>query len=295
MTEITTTLRPSWDSNQAYGSISWEEPLRIVMTAAAAALALGGLAVAPASAAGRAGSESQVAYGVARPGAAGGLTVSVRSAAFGTADRFAAYWLGAVRPAKTLKLTFGSSVDYRRITTACDLKETEGHVNMDGVRLGATRCHASDLTDTLKLGALPVRVAYDPATGAVSQVRELLAFVERPKLLTSFAQVTGFTASSLTVQPTTVNKKTAGSPLRIDYTEGMTFYRTSATCSGNGGVLGDVSKADKNGLGTTRCTPLDMYAALKRLKRTGHDRANWIKVVFDPAGPMAVKVYETAR
>ncbi|MEV4186912.1 hypothetical protein ACWDOR_13145 [Streptosporangium canum] len=75
-----------------------------------------------------------------------------------------------------------------------------------------------------------------------------------------------------------------GRPIRIDYTEGLIFRQVNKKC-GRATAGYPYDTADKNALGTKVCDPIDLYNRLRK------DRMP-VKVVYDPAGPMAVKVIE---
>lgn len=78
--------------------------------------------------------------------------------------------------------------------------------------------------------------------------------------------------------------KRRGTPIRIDYTEGLDFHQVNKKCGKrSAGYPYDTSS--KRAYGTKACHPGDLYTLLK----TGRIP---VRVVYDPAGPMAVKVTE---
>ncbi|GAA3445421.1 hypothetical protein [Planomonospora venezuelensis] len=78
--------------------------------------------------------------------------------------------------------------------------------------------------------------------------------------------------------------KRAGDPIRIDYTEGLLFRQVNKKC-GKAPAGHPYDTRSKGDLGAKTCDPIDLYNRLRKGRVP-------VKVVYDPAGPMAVKVYE---
>ncbi|GAA3155929.1 hypothetical protein GCM10010466_53570 [Planomonospora alba] len=77
----------------------------------------------------------------------------------------------------------------------------------------------------------------------------------------------------------------AGAPVRIDYTEGLDYRQINRKCG-----YGPSSRKSRNtrsasATGAAKCTPGDLYLRLRKGRVP-------VKVVYDPAGPMAVRVHE---
>ncbi|WP_433416459.1 hypothetical protein ACQP1V_40230 [Microtetraspora malaysiensis] len=208
---------------------------------------------------------TRTVYGFARPDGAGAMIVSPRKATR-TGTR---YRLLPIASAKELRMAYGSSLDYRRVTTACDLKETEGSVAIDAKGIGTTRCTGKDLSFTLSLGPVPVVVTYDPATGAATRVREILNPLDAPT--SAFGMASGG-RGAVTFTPYKVKRvpnmgysfmKKAGAPIALPYNGMVVFYRTGRSCADNSQ---QPTTTDRNGVGTRRCTAADLTRALRALK-----------------------------
>src|SRR5690606_35362972 len=76
-------------------------------------------------------------------------------------DGVLTYRLSPIEGAKELRIDY-SKADFRLVTSACDLKETEGIVKLDEKGLGRTPCKDSDLAFVLDLGPAPVRISVGP-------------------------------------------------------------------------------------------------------------------------------------
>ncbi|GGK52346.1 hypothetical protein Ppa06_06780 [Planomonospora parontospora subsp. parontospora] len=75
-----------------------------------------------------------------------------------------------------------------------------------------------------------------------------------------------------------------GAPVRIDYTEGLDFRQVNKKC-GRPPAGHPYDTRSRYELGTRRCDPIHLYDRLRKGRIP-------VKVVYDPAGPMAVKVHE---
>ncbi|NRQ30853.1 hypothetical protein HII36_03235 [Nonomuraea sp. NN258] len=80
-----------------------------------------------------------------------------------------------------------------------------------------------------------------------------------------------------------LGKKT-GKPIKIDYTEGLDFRQINKKC-GKRAAGYPHDKYTKKGFGAVKCYPIDLWKLLGKGRLA-------VRVVYDPAGPMAVKVYE---
>ncbi|MEV0587457.1 hypothetical protein [Nonomuraea sp. NPDC050310] len=80
-----------------------------------------------------------------------------------------------------------------------------------------------------------------------------------------------------------LGKKT-GKAIRIDYTEGLRFYQVNKKCGKRAAGYPHDSYTRK-GFGKTECGPGGLYEVLRKGRLA-------VRVVYDPAGPMAVKVTE---
>ncbi|GAA2369560.1 hypothetical protein [Nonomuraea africana] len=78
--------------------------------------------------------------------------------------------------------------------------------------------------------------------------------------------------------------KRTGEPIKIDYTEGLDFRQINKKC-GKRAAGYPHDKYTKKGFGAVKCTPGDLWTLLGKGRLA-------VRVVYDPAGPMAVKVYE---
>ncbi|WP_067182709.1 hypothetical protein [Microtetraspora niveoalba] len=210
--------------------------------------------------------QTRTVYGFARPDGAGAMIVSPRKAT----RKGKRYRLTPIASAKEVRVTFDASVDYRRVTTACDLKETEGAVAVDAKGLGTTRCTDEDLEFTLGLGPVPVMVTYDPSTGAATRAREFLYPPDDPVAAFGTASLGGrgvvtFTPYKVRRVPTMgyAFGKKAGAPITLPYNGKVVFYRTGRSCKDNSQ---QPTSADRNGLGTRPCTAADLTRALRAIK-----------------------------
>ncbi|MER6946364.1 hypothetical protein ABT294_20250 [Nonomuraea sp. NPDC000554] len=211
-----------------------------LLVCATAVLALGGLAV-PAQAA-----ATKVVFGYAWADGRTGLRLTPATATY----RKPLHKLTAVRDAKELRLDYGQA-SYRRVTVACDLKETEGKVAIDRNGLGTTPCKTGDLTETLAEGPSAVRVEY--SGGKAVKVSEILS--TWPDAVT--ARGTIRRAGDSTVLFTT-----GGRTVKLGYTHAATFSRTTARCS-DSWLAGKPVNVDKRGLGKKACSAADLAQVLK--------------------------------
>ncbi|MFI9848437.1 hypothetical protein ACIHFD_66315 [Nonomuraea sp. NPDC051941] len=80
-----------------------------------------------------------------------------------------------------------------------------------------------------------------------------------------------------------LGKKT-GKPIKIDYTEGLDYRQGNKEC-GKRAAGHPYDNWSKKGYGKTECAPRDLYALLRQGRVA-------VRVAYDPAGPIAVKVTE---
>ncbi len=217
------------------------------LLACATALAMGFVAV-PASAEATA---AKVVYGYAWADGTGHLRIIPKSATFVRKGEFRSYRLKPVAGAKEVRLDY-TGASFRRVTVACDLKETEGQVALDAKGLGRTACEPGDLTDGLARGPVPLRVEYR-GTDAV-RINEFLV-TEWPGTRTARGTLKR-------VNDTAVLFTTGGKTVKLGYTHAASFYRTTARCR-DGWLAGKPVNADKQGLGKKSCTSADLTRALK--------------------------------
>ncbi|MFG1684974.1 hypothetical protein ACGFNP_32755 [Nonomuraea sp. NPDC049269] len=156
----------------------------------------------------------------------------------------------AIPGARELRLDYAKAA-FRRVTVACDLKETEGRVALDRKGLGSTVCGPGDLTADLAFGPSAVRVEYRGTTAV--KINEVLA--NRPDPRTARGTVKR-------IDDTTVLFTGAGRTLKFGYTNLMTFGRTTRRC-GDGWLAGKPVNADRHGLGKKPCQSRDFTKALK--------------------------------
>ncbi|GAB2946722.1 hypothetical protein ACFMQL_09295 [Nonomuraea fastidiosa] len=218
--------------------------MRLLACATAAALVMGAFAV-PAEAA-------TSAYGYAWADGEGRLRLIPQKASRVKGTKF--HRLASTAGAKELRLGYAKAA-YGRVTTACDLKETEGRVALDGNGLGRTRCTPSDLTATLAQGPVPVRVEY--RGGTATRINEIL-LDEWPEPRTA-------TGTIKRVNDTTVLFASGGKTVKLGYTYATSFLRTTARC-GDGWLAGRPVNAGRNGLGKKPCGWTDLTKALKTVK-----------------------------
>ncbi|MEU4233425.1 hypothetical protein AB0F17_54850 [Nonomuraea sp. NPDC026600] len=209
----------------------------------AIALCLGAVAV-PAGAA--EATATKAVYGWAWSTGVTGIRITPMAATY----RKPLHTFKAVPGAKELRLDYAKAA-FRRVTVACDLKETEGKVALDRAGLGTTVCEPRDLTADLASGPSAVRVEYR-GTKAV-KISEVLAHGPEPRTTRGTVK---------RIDDTTVLFTGAGRTLKLGYTNLMTFGRTTRRC-GDGWLAGKPVNADKHGLGKKPCQASDFAQALK--------------------------------
>jgi hypothetical protein len=219
----------------------------LVCATAAAAVALCGLAV-PAEAA-------TVVYGWAWSDGEGHLRVVPLSATRLKQDGQVRYKLNAVSGAKEVRLDY-SRASYGRVTTACDLTETEGRVALGRDGLGRTACGPADLTATLGRGAAPLRVEYQGSKAV--KVSEFL--------LGAWPTARGARGTVRRINDTTVLFSGGGKDIKLGYAYTLAFHRTTARC-GDRGPAGKAVNTDGHGLGTKICGWTDFTKALRSAGR----------------------------
>jgi hypothetical protein len=183
---------------------------------------------------------TQSVFGYAWADGKGALRVTPVSARLVRSQGVPRHELKALPGAKELRLTYGGA-DFRRLTTGCGLKETEGQVALDSAGLGTTRCKPADLAFTLGLGPNPVRI--DHQGGRAVRVSEFMPAKWYTRTERGVLQRVG---------PDTVR---LGST-RLGYTWGLTFNRVTAKCT-DGWLTGEPVNADEGGLGTKACSARD--------------------------------------
>lgn len=211
------------------------------------ALVLGGLAV-PASASASV-SATKTVYGYAWADGKGVLRITPVKATLVKKQGILRHTLKAIPGAKELRLDY-SRADFRRLTLACDLKETEGRLALDAKGLGKTRCKPADLAFTLQLQPNPVRVVYS-GTKAV-KVNEFLPAAYYTKTAKGTIK---------RVDDDTIVFK----GIQLSYNWQLTFNRVTAKCQ-DGWLTGKPVNADDDGLGTKGCSNKDFTRVLKPVK-----------------------------
>ncbi|AQZ68732.1 unnamed protein product [[Actinomadura] parvosata subsp. kistnae] len=211
-------------------------------------------------------------YGFAWADGKGHLRIVPKSASRATRRTFA---FKALPKAKELRLDYTKAA-YGRVTTACDLKETEGRVAVDAKGLGRTKCTPAHLADELGSGPVPVRVEH--AGGKATKVNEVLvASWGSPRTATGTIKRAGDTSVLLT---------TGGKQIKLGYAYTTAFYRTTARC-GDAWLAGKPVNADRNGLGKKMCTWQDLTKALK-----GAAHPVLVKVDYTPGVDALNEVWE---
>ncbi|HEX4816374.1 MAG TPA: hypothetical protein VFV66_26840 [Nonomuraea sp.] len=220
--------------------------MRLLLACAATAAALGSVAV-PAQAA-------TVVYGYAWADGKGHLRIVPKSARPVRREGFRGYDLKAIPGAEELRLDYTGAA-YRRVTVACDLKETEGRVALDARGLGRTVCEPRHLADQLARGATPLRIAYQG--GEAVAVEEFLVGT-RPNARTAEGTIKR-------IDDTTVLFATGGKTIKLGYSYVTTFHRVTRGCR-DVWLSGRPVNADRNGLGRKACTHADLTKVLKPVK-----------------------------
>jgi hypothetical protein len=212
----------------------------------ATAVALGSFAV-PAQAA-------TIVYGYAWADGKGHLRIVPKSATFVNRKGFKGYHLKAVPGAKELRLDYTKAA-FRRVTVACDLKETEGRVALDAKGLGRTVCAPRHLADQLGRGVTPLRIRYEG--GKAVAINEILVG-NWPNSRTAEGTIKR-------INDTTVLFETGGKKIKLGYAYTTYFYRVTKGCR-DGWLSGRPVNADRDGLGQKSCDHTDLTKVLKPLK-----------------------------
>ncbi len=216
--------------------------MRLLALTASAVLCAGLCATGAASAA----AAGSVAYGFAWADGKGVLRVTPARATLVKEHGILRHKLKAVTGAKEVRLAYGKAA-YRRVTVACDLVETEGHVALDAKGLGRTECAAADLAFTLQRGPAPVKVEYTGKTAV--RVSEFLTDWGGSK--TAFGTIKR-------INDTTVSFK----GIKLGYTHAVGFNRVTASCA-SGWLSGKPVNADRDGLGKKHCDAAEFTKVLK--------------------------------
>ncbi|GAA2283644.1 hypothetical protein GCM10010149_30960 [Nonomuraea roseoviolacea subsp. roseoviolacea] len=243
------------------------------LLAHATALALCALLCAPATAASattRAQVSTAVVYGYAWADGAGALRLTPRAATY----RRPLHRFTALAGARPLRLSYTGAA-YRRVTVACDLKETEGEVAIDGKGRGTTRCTTDDLADSLKRGPVPVRVEH--RDGRAVTVTEVLAQPSPSRVERGTLRWAGDSAVLFT---------RAGRTVRLGHTGAVSFSRVTRGC-GDKWLAGSPVNAGRDGLGRKPCTAADLARALK-----GAGHAVAVQVDYVPVTEEVQQVWE---
>ncbi|MFE3448439.1 hypothetical protein ACFXJ8_05840 [Nonomuraea sp. NPDC059194] len=226
--------------------------MRVLALTASAVLCAGLCATGAASAAtaGSVASDSvasgSMAYGFAWADGKGVLRITPARASLVKEHGILRYKLKAVAGAKEIRLDYTKAA-YRRITVACDLVETEGHVALDGKGLGRTKCGPADLAFTLQRGPAPVRVDYSGKQA-----------VTVSEFLTDWGEAKTAYGTIKRINDTTVSFK----GIKLGYTHAVGFNRVTASCS-SGWLSGRPVNADHDGLGTKHCAAAHLTKVLK--------------------------------
>ncbi|MBN6051248.1 hypothetical protein JYK22_04825, partial [Nonomuraea sp. RK-328] len=187
-----------------------------------------------------------VVYGYAWADRAGTLRITPRAATY----RKPLHRFTALAGAQPLRLSYTGAV-YRRVTVACDLKETEGRIAIDRGGRGTTRCTPDDLAESLRVGPVPVRVEH--RVGRAVTVSEVLAQPSPSRVERGTLRWAGDSAVLFT---------RAGRTVRLGHTGAVSFSRVTRKCR-DGWLAGAPVNADRNGLGRKACTAADLARALK--------------------------------
>ncbi|MFC7381226.1 hypothetical protein [Sphaerisporangium rhizosphaerae] len=225
-----------------------------------------------ATSAGFATSGARVIYGFAWADGKGVLRVTPLKATLHTKGGPPRYTFAPIAGAKEKRVAYARA-DVRRVTSACDLKETEGVVKVDAKGLGTTRCKPADLTFALGLGPTPVRISL----GATTRVYEVLAMPGSPK--TAYGTIKR-------VNDTTVMFTRGGKSIKLGYT-GLSFSRTTRSCGA--AWAADRHNAQKNGLGHKYCSTADFTKALRSARRPVA-----VRIDYTPLSGQLNQVWETS-
>ncbi|MGP3913966.1 hypothetical protein [Nonomuraea sp. 10N515B] len=219
------------------------------LLAGAAILALGSVAL-PAEA-----GATKVVYGYAWADGKGLLRIAPKSATFVKGQGgFVGYRLTSVSGAKEVRIDY-TKAPFGRVTVACDLKETEGRIAVDGKGLGRTACKPGHLAAELQRGVKPLRIEY--RSGKAVKINEFLVS-DWPNARTGRGTIKR-------VNDSTVLFATGGRTLKLGYSYSTALYRVTARCR-DGWLAGDPVNADRNGLGKKSCSAADLTRVLKSQK-----------------------------
>ncbi len=240
---------------------------RPLTVAAVAALAASALIATPATAA---SAKTQTIYGYAWADGSNHLRITPAKAKLVTSSGIRRYKLTSVAGAKERRI-FTDGVRYRRITTACDLKETEGRIRQDKKGLGTTDCDALDLKFVLSLGPQPVKITITPS---LTTVAEFLATPTNP--------VTAYGSMKSLDSRTVVFYRPGKKAIKLRYT-GLGFNRVTKSC--NDGWTANVPN-EEAGIGTKPC---NAAAFRKAIKNTGPVK---VKAYYQPVSGHLWEVWE---
>ncbi|MDR8409972.1 hypothetical protein MTP10_14640 [Nonomuraea sp. 3-1Str] len=232
-----------------------------------AVLALCGLLCAPAAPAAataatrpaQAEAKTEAVFGYAWADGAGRLRVTPRAATY----RKPLHRFTAIAGARRLTLDYTGAA-YRRVTVACDLKETEGQIAIDGRGRGTTRCAPGDLTESLRGGPVPVHVEH--RDGRAVTVSEVLVQPSPSRVVRGTLRPAGDSAVLFT---------RAGRTVRLGYTRAAAFSRVTRGCR-DGWLTGEPVNADANGLGRKACTGADLAGALRGVRHPVAVRVDYV-------------------
>nr|WP_062335642.1 hypothetical protein [Herbidospora sakaeratensis] len=230
---------------------------RPLIAAAVTALAATTLASTLMAAPAAATAKTQTIYGYAWADGSNHLRITPAKAKLVTQHGVRRYKLTTVPGAKERRV-FTDGVRFRRITTACDLKETEGRIRQDKKGLGTTDCDALDLKFVLSLGPTPVKITITPS---LTTVAEFLAVPTNP--VTAYGQLTRVD------DRTVLFKRSGRAAVKLRYTH-LGFNRVTKSCSD--GWTANVPN-EEAGIGTKPCSATAFRKAIRH------------------AGPVTVKVY----
>jgi hypothetical protein len=200
-----------------------------------------------------------VIYGFAWADGTGTLRITPAKATLDRREGPPRYTFRPIPGAQERQIDY-SRVDFRRITSECGLKETEGVVKLDAQGLGTTRCKPSDLDFALSLGPTPVKISLD----TTESIREVLAAPGDSKTDSGTIQ---------RVNDTTVLFTKGKTSIKLGYTD-LLFSRITGSCGAAWSA--DHVNAGKNGLGDKICTGADFTTALKSLQHPVSAKLDYI-------------------
>lgn len=183
------------------------------------------------------------------------------------------YKLKPIKGAKELRVDYAGA-DFRRVTSECGLKETEGVVKVDKEGLGRTRCTDDDLDFVLELNPAPVRITL----GRKVLIQEFVA--PGSKTRTAFGTVKR-------VSDNAVEFRTGGKSVKLGYTL-LGFNRVTKRCGDR--WLANRANVSRSGLGTKEC---DQRHFTKALKTAG--KPVRVKAYYDSLSGRLIDVWESTR